>query len=249
MSFRDDPNVVIPLVVSGVRNALKAAASTPSVKRFVLTSSSNCLFQAVADTKYHLDSNSWNDISPKEAWKTEGFDPAARPMHIYSASKIAAERAAWEFMQKEKPNFELNTICPNFSIGEVIDKRLVSSSAAVVKGLYGGYPPVIGFIQNSPPQFSVDVKDAARLHVAALTMTDVKGERLLALNDAFNYSRLCESLKKADPSKEFPPPVENEGKCLGTLDMKRSVELLKRMGFEDLTPMDESMKQLLATAL
>lgn len=247
LSFRDDPNLVIPQVVAGVTNALKAAASTPSVKRFVLTSSSNSLFLAVADTKYHLDQNSWNEISPKEAWKTEDFDAAARPMHIYSASKVAGERAAWEFMEKEKPNFVLNTICPNFSIGEALDKRLVSSSAGVVIALWGGHPQVTAFVQNSPPQFSVNVKDAARLHVAALTMTDVKGERLLALNDPFNFSRLCESLKKINPSKEFPPPAENEGKNLGTVDMKRSIELLKRMGVAELTPMDESTKQLIAS--
>ena len=247
LSFRDDPKLVIPLVVAGVQNALKAAASTATVKRFVLTSSSNALFLAVGDTKFHLDQNSWNEISPKEAWKTDGSDPA-RPMHIYSASKVEGERAAWEFMKKEKPNFVLNTVVPNFNIGEILDQSQPGSSAGFIKALWSGNPQIIGMLQNSPPQFVINVKDNARLHVAALSMEDVKGERLLALGEPFNYSRLVESLKKIDPSKSFPPPVKGEGKNLGTVDMERSLELLKRMGVENLTSLDESMKQLIKSA-
>jgi nucleoside-diphosphate-sugar epimerase len=247
LTFRDDPNLVIPSVIAGVQNALKAAASTPTVKRFVLTSSSNALVVATPNTKYHLDQNSWNEVSPKEAWKTEGYDPATRPLHVYSASKVEGERAAWEFMETEKPHFVLNTVCPNFNTGEILDKRQRGSSAGYIKALWEGDPQITGLLQNSPPQFVIDVKDDAKLHVAGLTMVDVKGERLLALSEPFNYSRWCESLKKIDPSKNFPPPPENEGKNISTVDMERSMELLKRMGVAGLTPLDESVKQLIAS--
>lgn len=247
LTFRDDPNLVITPVVAGVKNALKAAASTPTVKRFVLTSSSNSLTLPMPNTKYHLDQNSWNEISSKEAWKTEGYDPAARPMHIYSASKVEGERAAWDFMEKEKPHFVLNTVCPNFNIGEILDKRQPGSSSGYIRALWEGNPQITGILQHFPPQFAIDVKDDARLHVAGLTMEDVKGERLLALTEPFNYSRWVESLKKIDPSKDFPPAPENEGKDIGTVDMKRSIELLKRMGVAGLTPLDESVKQLIAS--
>lgn len=247
MTFRDDPNLVVTPVVAGVQNALKAAAATPTVKRFVLTSSSNSLIVPTPNTKYHLDQKTWNDISSKEAWKTEGFDPAMRPVHIYSASKVEAERAAWKFIEIEKPQFVLNTVCPNFNIGEILDNRQAASSAGYIKALWLGNPQITGILQNFPPQFAVDVKDNARLHVAGLTMADVKGERLIAMTEPFNYSRWCESLKKIDPSKEFPPPPENEGKDISTVDVKRSVELLKRMGLAGLTPLDESVRQLVAS--
>lgn len=39
--MQSDPNAVIPKVVGGAINALKAAAKEPSVKRVVLTSSSS----------------------------------------------------------------------------------------------------------------------------------------------------------------------------------------------------------------
>ena len=230
-----------------MKNALKAAALTPTVKRFVLTSSSYALDVPTPNTEYHLDQNSWNEVSSKEAWKTEGYDPVTRPMHVYSASKIEGERAAWEFMETEKPHFVLNTVCPNFNIGEILDKRQGGSSAGFIKAFWGGDPQITSFLQNSAPQFAIDVKDNARLHVAGLTMADVEGERLLALSEPFNYSRWCVSLQKIDPSKNFPPPPENEGKNIGTVDMKRSIELLKRMGLAGLTPFDESLKQLIAS--
>ena len=247
LTFRDDPNLVIPPVIAGVQNTLKAAASTPTVKRFVLTSSSVALVSASPNTKYHLDQKSWNEVSPKEAWKTEGYDPATRPMHVYNASKVEGERAAWKFMETEKPHFVLNTVCPNFNIGEILDKRQRASSAGSIKALWEGDPQITEMLQNFLPQFVINVKDDARLHVAGLTMVDVKGERLLALTEPFNYSRWCESLKRIDPSKNFPPPPENEGKDISTVDMKRSIELLRRMGVAGLTPLDESVKQLIAS--
>jgi len=247
MTFRDDPNLVITPVVAGVKNALKTAAATPTVKRFILTSSSNALTLPRPNTEYRLDQNSWNEISSKEAWKTEGYDPAARPMHVYSASKVDSERAAWDFVEKEKPQFILNTVCPNFNIGEILDKRQPGSSSGYIRALWEGNPQITGILQQFPPQFAIDVKDNARLHVAGLTMEDVKGERLLALNEPFNYSRWVESLQKIDPSKNFPPPPANESKDIGTVDMKRSIELLKRLGLTGLTPFDESVRQLIAS--
>ncbi|KAK2758598.1 putative secondary metabolism biosynthetic enzyme [Arachnomyces sp. PD_36] len=146
-----------------------------------------------------------------QAWKTEGFDPATRPFHIYSASKVDSERAAWDFVEKEKPQFVLNTFCPNFNIGGVLDKTQTGSSSGYIRALWEGNPQITAVLQNFPPQFTIDMKDDTRLHLTGLTMEDVKGERLLGLKEPFNYCRWVEILKKIDPSKEFPPAPEGEG--------------------------------------
>lgn len=44
----------------------------------------------------------WNPITLEQALKKE-WSP-------YQASKTFAERAAWDFMEKEKPNFTLSTV-------------------------------------------------------------------------------------------------------------------------------------------
>ena len=39
---------------------------------------------------------------------------------LSTASKTCAERAAWEFVEKQKPNFDLVTLCPPLVFGPVI---------------------------------------------------------------------------------------------------------------------------------
>lgn len=38
----------------------------------------------------------------------------------HTGSKTFAERAAWDFIEKEKPNFDLVTLCPPLVFGPVI---------------------------------------------------------------------------------------------------------------------------------
>ena len=40
--------------------------------------------------------------------------------NISTASKVFAEKAAWDFMDKEKPNFSLSTIEPTLVFGPIV---------------------------------------------------------------------------------------------------------------------------------
>lgn len=52
---------------------------------------------------YVYSEKDWNPVSPEEAVKSATVG--------YAASKAFAERAAWDFVKEEKPNFELTTVC------------------------------------------------------------------------------------------------------------------------------------------
>lgn len=39
---------------------------------------------------------------------------------MYAASKALAERAAWDFVEKEKPSFDLSVINPVYNFGPFI---------------------------------------------------------------------------------------------------------------------------------
>lgn len=84
----------------GILQALKAKA--PSVKRVIVTSS----FAAIVDPKkpatYKYSEKDWDPVTREEA--QEG------PLTAYRASKTLAERGAWDFVEKEKPNFTLTTV-------------------------------------------------------------------------------------------------------------------------------------------
>ena len=203
---------------------------------------------ATPDTKYHVDKNSWNDLSVKEAWAPPPYDTDPyRPFHVYGSSKVEGERAAWKFMETEKPNFVLNTVNPNFNIGPLLNKNQPASSAGYIRGLWNGNPEQTEMIRTFPPQWVIDVRDCARLHVAGLTFPDVKEERLLGFTEPYSYSAWVEVLKKIDPKKEFPAPMDPEPKDISTVDMDRSVELVKRMGQPGLIGLEESVRELIAS--
>jgi nucleoside-diphosphate-sugar epimerase len=82
---------------TGILKAIKKNA--PSVKHVVITSS----FAAIIDPSKGLNpghvysEKDWNPITLEEA--------TLNPSNGYRASKTFAEKAAWEFVEKEKPNF------------------------------------------------------------------------------------------------------------------------------------------------
>jgi nucleoside-diphosphate-sugar epimerase len=89
---------------TGVLKAIKKYA--PTVKRVVITSS----FASIVNTAKgawpgHVYSEAdWNPVTVEEATR----DPSTG----YRASKTLAEKAAWKFVEEEKPNFTISTINP-----------------------------------------------------------------------------------------------------------------------------------------
>lgn len=47
-----------------------------------------------------------------------------------------------------------------------------------------------------PPQSSVDVRDVTRLHVFALLEPNFQNERLYAIAETLNYSRIVDTLQE-----------------------------------------------------
>ena len=96
----------------------------------------------------------------------------------YQKSKTIAERAAWEFMEKEGEGMELVVVNPVGVFGPVLGKD-VGTSVQVVKKLMEGSIP-------GCPQVSfgvVDVRDIADLHIRAMNDPNAKGKRFLGVAD------------------------------------------------------------------
>ena len=89
----------------------------------------------------------------------------------------------------------------------------------------------------------VNVKDTARLHVAALVDPETKNERLLAFAEPFNWNDLLEILRKLFPKKDFPANIENESRDLSKLDHSREAALLKAFGRPGFTGIEESIRE------
>ena len=117
---------------------------------------------------------------------------------MYAASKTEAEQRIWEFVKEERPGFVLNTVLPNSNFGQIfLAQQRASSGTLVRKAYYGG----ITGLKNMSPQWMVDVKETARLHVAALINPEVENERILAFAYPFNCNDILACLRKLLPNK------------------------------------------------
>lgn len=88
--------------------------SAPSVKHVVITSSFAAIFDGDKGSRpgYVYSEDDWSNVTLEEAQKDA--------ITAYRASKTFAEKAAWEFVQNEKPNFSLATINPPMVFGPIV---------------------------------------------------------------------------------------------------------------------------------
>ena len=88
----------------------------------------------------------------------------------------------------------------------------------------------------------VNVKDTARIHVAALLDPGVQNERILAFAYPFNWNSVLACLRKIFPDKKFADDIKDEPQDLSTLDNSRGASLLKAFGRPGWTTLEESVR-------
>jgi len=200
---------------TGILRAIKANA--PSVKRVAITSS----FAAIINAKQHpsvYNESSWNPVTEDEALHTDAGT-------AYRGSKTLAERAAWDFVEKEKPNFTLTTLCPPLVLGPVVhylaDLSSLNTSNEIVRDMVTGKFRDSGLPTTRVVIF-VDVRDLALAHVRAIEREEAQGKRFFVTAGFYRNNDVADAIKKefpelaeklpekyeADP-KEFPFKIDN----------------------------------------
>jgi len=115
MSLSTDVETVVRDAVEGTLSALRAAASTPSIKRVVITSSIAAVGLTAGDRK--LGKNDFMTESIEMA-KAIPVDSLHKPGMVYISSKTQAEQAAWMFVEETK-------VSSSFFTSGLIDKSLI----------------------------------------------------------------------------------------------------------------------------
>ncbi|KAM0451770.1 hypothetical protein ACHAO4_005727 [Trichoderma viride] len=245
VSFGLDPNVVIPIAVQGTINVLEAAAKQASITRFVITSSSAALHIPEPNKKgVKVDENSWNEAAIKLAWSgnlTGNVPAGLEGAVVYSASKTEAEKAAWKWVQENKPNFVLNTVLPNFNFGQVlIPEHQSGSTMGFVRKWFKGDFSILSF----PPQNFIDVQDCARLHVAGLLDPSVKDQRIFGLVQEYNWTDVLAIFRRVRPELKLPEDPVNEGRDLTEVVPRDKAEKLLKdfFGQPGWTSLEDSLK-------
>jgi dihydroflavonol-4-reductase len=174
---RDDPQTLIAAARDGTLRVLRAATNA-RVDRVVMTS-------AAATARAPLESNV---ISDESIWA----DPDDPQFDAYRRSKILAERAAWDFVDRELSQTELTTILPGAVFGPVLTKDSLGS-VQIIEGLLHGRPaglPRLGF-------WIVDVRDLADLHIRAMTAPRAAGQRFIATGEFMWMKEIAALLRSA----------------------------------------------------
>jgi nucleoside-diphosphate-sugar epimerase len=194
-----DPEPYIPQNVEETLTVLRAAQAETSVKSVVLTSSS--MAAVAAGTKGKISKDAYNEECIKLAWDAS-FEHPFKNFLVYGAAKAQAEKAAWKYVEEEKPHYTLNTILPscNFGPSLVYEKQGHPSTGGWAKALYDGD---LSMISNVPPQYFIDVRDTAKLHIAALVDTKTSNERLWGFAEPYSWNSVLAVFRKLWPQKNF----------------------------------------------
>ncbi|GAM33894.1 hypothetical protein TCE0_013r01121 [Talaromyces pinophilus] len=225
VSFDPDAKKVIPNVVSATEAVLQAAAES-SVKRVVLTSSSSsALLPQPGVEGIVVTEDTWNDAAVKAAWD-ENTPADVKPFVVYAASKTEGERAAWRWIEENKPEFTFNSVLPNFAIGKILHPEIAGSTMKWAAELLQGNDGVIKFL---PPQWHVNVGDIARIHAIALLDPNVQSERLFAFAAPFTWTGVIDILRKLRPSNKslVNPPADELPDLSDIVPSKRAESLLR----------------------
>lgn len=125
-------------------------------------------------------------------------------------------------------------------MGTILSEKQAASTGAMVKTL--AETGELGFWGTFPPGWMVNVRDVARLHVAALIDPDVVDQRILAYGFPFNNNDVLGVVRKFFPEKKVPGNDEGLGRDRGRVDNGPGKELLRKFGREGWTSLEESVR-------
>lgn len=193
----------------------------------VITSS----FAAILDPKqstrpgYVYSEKDWNPITEEEAIQN--------PANGYRASKTFAEKASWEFVEKEKPNFTLATVIlqppipnvriatnhphpqmnPPLVLGPIIHNLqsldALNTSNQRIRDI------MTGKCKETIPETGtfiwVDVRDLALAHVKAAELEQAGGKRYFLTAGYFSNREIANIVRKNFPDRAANVPESAKG--------------------------------------
>ncbi|KAH8426572.1 SDR family oxidoreductase [Aspergillus melleus] len=236
-AIEDQERDLLLPAIRGTSELLEAAHRyAPEVRRIVITSS----FAAMIN----LSKSSWPEHTYTEAdWNPVTYEQAktADGATAYCASKVLAEKAAWDFLEREKPAFTIATICPPMVYGPVEHHvasmdRLNESAADVYRFMNGSTAeiPPTGF-----PTW-VDVRDVAEAHLRAFASEAAANQRFFTTAGKFAYEQMCDVLRTRVPGVSAEKvPAAKEAQLGGYAVSNEKAKTVLGMEFRSL---EESIK-------
>ncbi len=247
-----EKDLLIP-AVEGTLNILRFAKHEKSVKKIVITSS----FAAVTDFKqggpnrpgFTYTHEHWNPSTYEDAIKAGGEGAFS-----YSVSKKLAEQAAWDYVQNEKPGFEIATVNPPMIYGPTLQPGVkLSNLNTSSKTIYTLINNADSVPEDRLPLFC-HARDVGDAHVAITEKPNALGKRYLVCGGKFTWPHAVKFISEQYPELQdrLPKGWEKvtgnlrDENTIATLDTTPAKEVLG-MQFKDWqTTLKESIDNLLS---
>jgi nucleoside-diphosphate-sugar epimerase len=223
LGHTDPVKELLDPAIKGTNGILRSIhAHAPSVKQVVITSS----FAAVVNPDHHpavYNEESWNPVTEEQA---------LLPAYTYRASKTFAERAAWDFVAANKPNFSLTVLNPPLVLGPMVHHLgsldAINTSNERVRDF------VLGRHRDKLPPSGVyiwvDVRDLAEAHVRSIEVPEAAGKRFLITAGYFSNKRIVDIVRESFPElgEQLPPAdaADDLPKDVYGIDNSRSTQVL-----------------------
>ena len=186
-NVQDPRKDLLDPAVVGTTSILKAVKNlAPAVETVVITSSFAAMMRT--DNPKTYDETVWNPMTMDEAAAGDGAT-------AYRGSKALAERAAWEFVEKENPSFQLSTINPALVLGPIVN--YLNSLDAVNTSNQRIRDMILGKFkdQGLPPTglyIWVDVRDIALAHVKVAENKEAHGKRFFCVAGHMSNAKIAQ---------------------------------------------------------
>lgn len=235
---RHEDDLIVP-AREGVLRALRYARAA-GVQRFVQTSSVAAIAYGHGKGQHLFTEADWTNV--------DGPD-----VYAYVKSKTLAERAARDWMADEGQGMEFVSVNPAAVLGPVMSVDMSPSIEVVRQLLAGAVPgcPNLGF-------GLVDVRDVTDLHIRALTIPGLDGERFIASGPFLKLIDIAQILKggmgdqgRRVPIRRLPdwlvravalfnPALRQVTGELGNVREASSDHAMQRLGWQ-MRPVDETI--------
>lgn len=217
--------------IKGTTNVLKAIKQyAPQVSQVIVTSSYAAIvnIDKQNDPTFVHDESTWSNLT----WEQATTDLASS----YRGSKKFAEKAFWDFIEQEKPNFTGTTVNPPLIYGPLLQKvdsidKINTSSKVVYDILHSKEAP-------NPLVYSevlipwVDVRDVALAHVVPLEKpAEAAGRRLFTAPGYSSGQDILDIANENFPELKGKIPVGKPGTGQRNVDKYTKLDISKTTDF------------------
>ncbi|CCF37656.1 aldehyde reductase II, partial [Colletotrichum higginsianum] len=103
-----NPDNIIPKMQAATLGIAKAAAKTPTCRRFIYTSSSSAVAEPAPGVIRELTVDSYNEKTVRAAYSSDLRQDLVGGHTVYAAGKVKTEQALWDWYRGEAPKLVIN---------------------------------------------------------------------------------------------------------------------------------------------